>query len=152
MNFLKRWFTPTVVQKHPLAELAHKYRNFKLKRLKIVFSSDKSISRILSVEKDIRSYKKLLHECIVMMHSDEMIPVHYVGKKPDEIGLRDFFIVDGLALNPEEEFQEFLDLSVSFLELYQTQEAQDPKTFNTQKNLYTVQNTVGNLIYFLDQF
>lgn len=154
MQFLQRfhWLKSKPQKTTKIQELINMYRLFKPKSLDSVFSSDKSISRLSSIEKNIVAYKNLLSECISKMHRDELISIQIVGKDAEEILKRDFFVSkEGFYLNPVESATEFIDQVIMFLELYELLEEKQEKSFNTQKNLYTVQKIAANLMTLVNE-
>jgi hypothetical protein len=135
-----------------IQELVELYRTFRLESLNDVFLSDRSISRVMVIEKRITAYRKLLAECIDCMHNDTAIPMHYVGKDAEEILRRDFFTSErNVYVDPVKEATEFINNAIMFLELYELLEEKEEKSFNTQKNIYTVQKITANLMTLIHE-
>jgi hypothetical protein len=113
----------------------------------IVYSSDISIYKLLTLCKNINTYITLLERILHHLKEDTIIPISTLPQTPLVIYLNDFYLDDkNHYLDVKRTTTRFKELTIEFLTMYNNLELSIEKTFNQEKNLLYLNNITNNLI------
>ena len=125
---------------------ANRFKNLKPSSLSKVFSSDMSIFKIQSYKSNIDSYAKYVTTLSQAIVNDEPLANLQIERDVKTIYVRDFFVSEkGFYLNAQEALYEFSQACIVLLELYESKEKEENKSFNLERNLRLIGPVVLNL-------
>lgn len=117
------------------------------------YSSDQSINKLLVCKRTIKGYNSLLSLIVKKLTTDEQLSRFELPMETVGVYLRDFLTDDqGNFIDVNTEVAAFFALTEEVLSLFQQLEQQEDKSFNTEKNLYLIQNIIHNLRVIVTEY
>ena len=145
--FFKKWNKKIKPVETEITKIIKTLNNLNYSGFSSIYSSDKSIYQIHVCCKSIIEYSSVLDKIIIAFNNDNMLYMHNLPTDVHTILIRDFFLdKKGNYLDPEDSITTYSNKCINFLQLYQTYEQKDIKSFNTEKNLLHTQHIINNIL------